>query len=442
MFAKPVSLLRWFAVALALALLAATLAWHIPFMLWDHLDFAPLYASWRNGMPLSQTIFWRNHGGHLHTAAYAVLFVTTWLSDGQTWLDCLVSWALLCGYALVIVMICRATLRFDDGRTCAAAALILFLALYPGHLANLQWGWQIAVFLCLFGTVVAIRSLTLEHFGWKDNAIALLGAALALLSFGTALALVPIALLAIAMRSELSIVRRVGLGVPWLLGSPIVMYALRSDTGLVTRYVGVDASSLAAGLFQLAHYTLNFLGSGVARFATGAAPWLALLAIVGGGIVIVAARGRREMWPWIALMLFGVFSAVLTAFGRVDEGAAQAFASRYVSFSTVFWIGWIGLIAMATPAAVRKPAAWFAFGLVAVFAVINAAEMSESAERLARDSRVTAATVCATYPNLDRGMLENMHYAGADVARQRLQVVHELGFAPFDDCVPKTGEAR
>lgn len=442
MFENFLSPLRWFAIGLALALLAATLAWHIPFMLWDHLDFAPLYADWWHGVPLSQTIFWRNHGGHLHTAAYAVLFVTTWLSDGQTWFDCLASWAMLCAYASVVAMICRDTLRGDDRLTRAAVALILFLALYPGHLANLQWGWQVAVFLCLFGTVVAIRNLTAERLGWKDNVVALLGAALALLSFGTALALVPIALLAIAMRGEQSVLRRIGLALPWLLGSPFVMYALRSDAGLVTRYAREDMAGLAARLFDVIHYALNFLGSGVANFATSVAPWLALLAIAGGTIIVAVAKARREMWPWIALMLFGLFSAVLTAFGRVDEGAAQAFAGRYVSFSTVFWIGWVGLIAMAVRSFARKPVAWVAIGIVAVFALANAAGMSEQAGRLAYGARATAVAVCATYPNLDRGMLQGMHYAGADMAWQRLQVVHELGFAPFNACVSAMGKVR
>ena len=99
---KACRLLRLFAALLALALLAATLAWRIPFMLWDHLDFAPIYASWQSGAPLSQTIFWHNHGGHLHAAAYAVLLFTTWFSHGQTWLDCFVSWIFLVAYAATI----------------------------------------------------------------------------------------------------------------------------------------------------------------------------------------------------------------------------------------------------------------------------------------------------------------------------------------------------
>jgi hypothetical protein len=440
MYSKPVVMLRWFAVALAIALLAATLVWRIPFMLWDHLDFAPLYAAWRSGVSLSQTIFWRVHGGHLHSAAYAVLLATTWLSHGQTWLDCLVSWALLCLYAWIVFALCRKTLRFDDDIACAAAALILFLALYPGHLANLQWGWQVAVFLCLLGAASSIRILTAENLNWKGNILALLAAALALLSFGTALALLPIALLAIAARGELSLMRRIGLALPWVVCALLSMYVLRSDAGLVAQHAGASSISFAARLWEILHYTLDYLGSGIARFATGAAPWLALLALATAGAAIVATRGRRATWPWIGLLLFGFVGAVLTAFGRAQEGTDQAFVSRYVSFSSVFWCGCVGLVAMAAQAATRRKAAWIALGVVAVFALINAVAMTRRAERLAQQSRVTAATVCATWPQVDRALLDGMHYDGADAARERLQVVRALGFAPFDRCAETHGE--
>ena len=70
-------------VALPLALgllLAATLQWHLPLMLWDHIDLVPIYDAWRRG-DLAASQFWRIHdGSHFHSAAYAVLLATTWLS--------------------------------------------------------------------------------------------------------------------------------------------------------------------------------------------------------------------------------------------------------------------------------------------------------------------------------------------------------------------------
>ncbi|MEO7433415.1 MAG: hypothetical protein ABIR62_15665 [Dokdonella sp.] len=428
--------IRLFAAVLGLALLGATLAWRIPFMLWDHLDFAPLYAAWQRGESLSPTIFWHSHGGHLHTAAYAVLLFTTWLSHGQTWMDCLASWIFLGVYAATILVLCRETFALVDVRVRASVLLIVFLALYPGHLANLQWGWQVAVFLCLSGTVVAIRSLTRQEICWRDNVIALCAATIAVLSFGIALALIPIALFAIAVRGELRPGARLGFALPWLLGSIVITYALRSDASIVMRESHIEWVTVATRVFQIGVYALNFLGAGIARFATGAAPWLGLFAICSGGLAAVLLRRRRSAWPWIGFLLFGVIGSILTALGRVDEGATQAFASRYVSFSSLFWLGWVGLLTLASTTRKRHVAQCAVFGVVALFAIGNAVAMSKRARRLAHEARVTAATVCATYPDVDASVLKDMHYAGADAARERLRVLHQLGFAPFDTCAP------
>ena len=441
MTARPLSFLRLFAAALALSLLAATLAWRIPFMLWDHLDFAPLYAGWQGGA-LAQTIFFHIHGGHLHTAAYALLLATTWISHGQTWLDCLASWTLLCLYALFVFAMLRDTLRLDDTRARAAAALIVFLVLYPGHLANLQWGWQVAVFLCLSGVAAAIYFLTAVTLTWKTNLFALSGAVLALLSFGTALALLPVALLAIAVRAELNVIRRIGFVVPWLVVGVAAAWAMYSDAGLVARPPGAATVTVIAEGWSVIRYALNYLGSGIARFATDLAPWLALFAVVAGAALAVFSRHQREARPWVALMLFGLLCAVLTALGRADEGESQAFVSRYVSFSSTFWLGWVGLLAVATRDVPKKPAVVIAITTVALFALVNTVSMTRRAERLADEARAQAAALCATWPNLDRSMLQGMHYDGADAALERLKVLHSLGFAPFDRCTPADLQTR
>ena len=150
----------WWAAAffatLAVALLAATMAWHIPMMLWDHLDLVPMLdASRRPGIDY-RGLLEIHQGSHLHATAYLVLLATTELSGGRTWLDCLVSWSLLVAFALVVLWTGKPVV--SGGGTWAFA--VIFFALYPGHLANLQWGWQVAVFLCLLGVALTIAALT------------------------------------------------------------------------------------------------------------------------------------------------------------------------------------------------------------------------------------------------------------------------------------------
>src|SRR5690606_34048374 len=124
----PVTARTWIAfAALATLLLAATLAWHLPMMLWDHIDLAPMYEAWQDGS-LASSAFWRVHdGSHLHVAAYAVLLATTWASGGQPWLDCLASFAVLAAQAIVLVRIAGAA---PAGRIGGAwLLLLLFIAL-------------------------------------------------------------------------------------------------------------------------------------------------------------------------------------------------------------------------------------------------------------------------------------------------------------------------
>nr|WP_180529220.1 hypothetical protein [Staphylococcus haemolyticus] len=57
-----------------------------------------------------------------------------------------------------------------------------------------------------------------------------------------------------------------------------------------------------------------------------------------------ARRWQSALRPWLALMLFGIGCALLTALGRAGEyGPDHAFVTRYVSFSSLFRFGRTGL---------------------------------------------------------------------------------------------------
>lgn len=440
----PVVPLPLLPVALMLALLCATIAWHFPFMLWDHLDLAPIYAGWQNGT-LLQTGFLRIHGGHLHTAAYVVLLATTWLSHGQTWLDCVASWALLVVYAALVLLACKKTLPMDQFGNRVAYALIVVLALYPGHLANLQWGWQVAVFLCLVGTAATIYCLTVARMTWTSDFLALAATGLALMSFATGLALVPIALIAIATRKELSVRERLMFAAPWLLVCLAAVYGA-SGTAHVLSHFSAESAVAAWGKLRpvtIGEYTLNYLGSGIARFLPGAAPWLAVVALASAIVMIARVQNRRAAAPWISFLAFAVLSAVLTALARYGEGDGQAFASRYVSFSTLFWIGWVGLFSVwsgeTTGSRVVRSQIWL--WMIAALAAINAIEMTQESARLGAETRVLAQTLCSNYPNVDERILSDMYYGGAQAAREHLQILRERGFAPFDACPQSAAHA-
>lgn len=412
-------------VPLALALLVMTLLWHIPLMLWDHLDLVPIYRAWQDGH-LSDSDFWRIHGGHVHTTAYAVLLATTWLSGGQTWLDSLTSWLLLIAYAGVIFRFIRTAGPDAAQQPRIWLAAVALLCLYPGHLANLQWGWQVAVFLCLIGTVTSIALLTGRRLTWWHNLLALLMAAVAVTSFASGIALLPTALVLIALRASPCAARRMLFVLPWLVATAWV--------GWQALHVAEQANAVSGSLLVIAHYALNLVGGGIARFATDLAPWLALLAIGSLAPVLWWLRGDARRLPWLGLVLFSLLCAGIIAGARAAPfGTEHAFVTRYVSFSSLFWLGWLGLVGLCFErVGNRRRLLVIASAVLLALAVANAVHMIGKAKRLSRHAQVIAQTLRADFPSVDRALLGEIYFEQPDVALERLRGLRELRFAPFD----------
>lgn len=419
---SPRFLLSALFVLLAGLLLALTLAWHVPLMLWDHLDLVPIYQAWQAGT-LADSAFLAIHGGHMHTAAYAVLLATTALSQGQPWLDCIASWLLLLVHAGIIAVLVRETLPDVTRREVAFAALLGLLALYPGHLANLQWGWQVAVFLCLAGTSTTVYALTRPSLSAGHQAVALAAAAIACFSFATAIALLPTAPVLIALRHDLPRPRRLLAALPWLLAMLAV----------ALQYRDLGSEAARPGVAAIAIYALNFLGAGIARFATDLAPWLALGAIAVALPALVRCRLQRACLPWLGLALFATCASILVALGRAAPfGSEHAFVTRYVSFSTLFWLGCSGLVACAWRDHLPRPLR-IGFAVVAVFAIVNALHMVDKAHQVALRTQAIAESIRTDWPRVDRALLRDAYFGQPDLAWKRLEALRELGFAPFGD---------
>jgi hypothetical protein len=405
---------------LAAALLAMTLVWQVPMMLWDHLNLVPMLAAWQHG-ELAQSAFFRFDGGHMHTAAYAILLVAARLTRGHPWLDDVLGWALLVSSAALVMVFVRDSFRGGPQRTSGLALMLVFLALYPGHLANLQWGWQVAVFLCLLGVTSVICALTRPRLSWLHNGVAMAGAVLACFSFATAITIFPIALVLLALRYEASYRRRLLMAVPWVVACAVL--------GVV--YLRFASPGMARDVPTELHYLLNFLGAGISRFATDVAAWLAVAGIFLAGWAAWRSRGERDALPWIGLVLFGLLAGVLVALGRATGlGADQAFASRYVSFSSLFWLGTFALLGRAYIASPSRRQLAVLL-VISVFAFGNALQLMHRASQVGARTHAIADTIRGTWPDVGRPVLGEIYFDKPQVAYRRLQRLHAWGYAPF-----------
>lgn len=419
-------------LALAMLLLVATMAWHVPMMLWDHLDLVPMYDALQQGNLWASDVVRVHDGSHLHLTAYLVLLATTFLSGGQTWLDCLVNWVALMVYAVLLVRL-MAQIPIDTSPQWLRLAMV-GLVLYPGHMANLQWGWQIAVFLCLIGVAVAVVALSTRELSWRWNLLALAAMVMASLSFTTGLALVPMAIVLISFRTELSRSQRGWLLLPWCVLGAAFAALLMPDS---------EATGAAITPGPLIAYAMNFLGGGIARFATGAAPLLVLLTLASAVWFALRLKHDIRRLAWIGWMVFAIGAGVLTAFGRATAfGADHAFVTRYVSFSSLFWIGWFGLLLLALPDLSRRwrSSVLVLAGLITSFAVLNGLHMVKKAHEVAARASETAQLIRSQYPSVDQAVLKRIYFGRVDAARQRLQRLHALGFAPFEPAALKPAE--
>ena len=410
-------------LALCLMLLATWYV-HLPMMLWDHIDLVPIYDAWQRDA-LSASQFWAIHdGSHFHSAAYAVLLLTTALSGGKPWLDCIAAWGFYAVFALTLWRLVGIGWQTTQPARGWWWAMLLLIA-HPGHLANLQWGWQVAVFISLLGAVLPILVLCSARPTHLLNLLAVVLAVVGVLGFSTTLVAFPIAVALIAVRGEWTWLRRFAFALPWCVaGSGTVAWLLHA------RGQGVAAPDVGV----LLHYALNYPGGGVLRFAEDLAPWWAGLALLLVLPMAYRCRQRAHARVWLALMAFAVGCALLTALGRAGPfGAEHALVSRYASFALLFWIGWLGLAvtAMAGEAGLRR---WLRPLLIAtlVFAAANGLHLAKKAWSLHQRASTYAAVVRSTYPNVDAATMEQAYGDRAGLAQERLGLLKAWGFAPFD----------
>ncbi len=413
-----------FAMAAALLLVLTTLALHIGLPLWDHIDLVPIYRAWLEG-DVSSSGFWRVHdGSHLHTSAYAVLLLTTRLSHGQPWLDCLVSALLMVGVAMLLLHLARRVL--PQGLARGWWFVVGLLAFYPGHLVNLQWGWQVAVFISLLGLVAPVVVLTATRLQWGGVLAGLLAAVLGVMAFGTTLAVFPVAMALLLLRADWSWPRR-GVGaLLWLLALAGLVAWMRWD------HAGDAIARPQWGAALL--YAGNYLASGVLHFAPPLAlPWLGVALLVAAAVARHASRQR--LLPCLALMACAVGAALLTAWGRAAPfGPEHGFMTRYVSYSVLFWFGWFVLV---LPALAERPAwrRWLRplLLLAAAIATFNALHMTKKAIGVSRNASAYARQIVSQHPHYDPQLLERAYGPGRDkTAPELLEVWRQYGFAPFE----------
>lgn len=130
-------------------------------------------------------------------------------------------------------------------------------------------------------------------------------------------------------------------------------------------------------------------------------------------------------------MAFALLSGVLVTLERADVfGPNQAFVTRYVGFSSYFWLGLAGLLGMQYGS---RPSHGLRTALIIIFAFAfaNAANMIHKAQAVGVRTRTVAMTIRSTWPDVDSRLLGRIYFDRPQTAQRLLEKLHAWHYAPF-----------
>ncbi|MEM7459490.1 MAG: hypothetical protein AAF331_08495 [Pseudomonadota bacterium] len=351
--------LKWAPVLFCFAItLSFSLTYYYRAPYHDHWDIVPLFAQHQEGN-LSLADLFALHGNHWHASGYAVLLGLADVTAMRHWAESLAS-VLFAG--LGFVALARILNRSLEHWQVPHAALWLFgvaaLLLFSlDQAGNWLWGWQVAVFINIAGTLWTIERLSAGPPTLARTSVAVFATGAAIYAFGTGWVLLPIGYgLLLQQSAWRTRTGQISLFV-WTLLSALLLWhfslALNASTAAysVRALPNLSDPMTWAGLL---HYTLNFVASPIVRFARDSSVPVSLigLVLIAWSVWTLRRVDKKHVWsgaaPFLAMAAYSLGSGLLTALGRLEMfGVKQAFVSRYITFGSLFWMAVFGLTILA-----------------------------------------------------------------------------------------------
>lgn len=246
---------------------------------------------------------------------------------------------------LVIWLLIRRTVPRGRAAICFLSATALMLGLAQHE--NLDWGFQIAWFMCNLGLVAAVWQLTEPRKSAWPFRWAIVAGVLASLCSSQGLLVWPVGLLVIALAGRARITR----GTVWLLAGFVTTAVVRAGS-FISGAVGHEGF---AGVRGFLDYLVVYLGSPIAMswsYPRSRQAGIVVIVALAALAVVALRSGRRRrvrLAPWLALGIYAVMSALVTAASRAGLGLEQANTSRYSSISQFAWVAVVAGACIAIP---------------------------------------------------------------------------------------------
>ncbi len=287
-----------------------------------------------------------------------------------------VNWFVL---SIIILMCAFAVLRNNLKSSWLATWFALLVICFMGsvaHWQNLLWSVQLIVFFVTMLGVAGAIVHTSDIPYWKKTAVSIICSTIATFSFTSGMTLWPLlwpGWVPLMQEPKLNTFKKE------LLCLKTVVYAAAALLVIGFYFFDYHRPSYHPPLsitnigYSIKYFLYWFTGPFyISRFEYGGGPcyWLTvpslmLLGAAGISAVVWLFFNRKifframispRSYPWTLLLLFAIFSIILTTLGRAAFGPASAIAVRYSTIVICFYTGICGLIVacMADTKQVRK----------------------------------------------------------------------------------------
>ncbi len=392
----------------------------------DQWALVPMLEKLHNNT-LTSADLWSQHNEHRILFPRILMLILAHLSNWNIFLELCANMVLATCTFLFFLSILRSTSETAPLWLKVLVSMVIF-----SMAQSWTWGWQLAIFLSILGSVIAIWAAN----KWQGKSfgliIIILAAVLSSYSFIAGLLTWPAVLVILLLQKN------------WKLKHVIIL-TLACIATVLLYYNNYAKSPHHPSLsFFFSHplvfikYVLAFLGAPLGSSASFALVMglimvvLSLLAIFN--IWRLNKQKLRDLAPWLALALYVCLAACATGVGRSGFGWRQAFDMRYNTISVLMPIATAILLYHSirlSPAANKKNLLNNRFLIIAVTAIFLVS-YAKSYYRGMRETKtisrfINASAFCLTDPQTaDDGSLKRL-YPNPEVIRRRIETLSELG---------------
>jgi len=317
---------------------------NIPF--WDEWELISILDKINNGT-LTFYDLWIQHNEHRIFFPKIIMLTLAIITNWNVYFELAVN------VILGILIFCAVLISIKKTTEITAPKMLIifssFLIFSFIQWENWIWGWQIQIFLNILMVFISLLSFHLHNIAGYFTSI--ISGFIATFSFANGILVWPILILMLVIHPLIDKEAKV---------KRIAFFSVVFLINVLLFYYDYHIPESNSSIFYSFSHPLEFIGYILAYLGSPLAGFEGIFTIVFGGVglviylviayhVITNKSVRTEgMIFWLSASLYPIFSAMISALGRVVFGYEQALASRYTTISIVFWLSLTILVIMCT----------------------------------------------------------------------------------------------